>query len=139
MGNLIKMFFSQPEIALQLLLMLPAAIAVVFLIRLGYNISSTKASKHRGVILAGIVLFLLSQFASYSTSMIYIPYAAGNIDAKMLGIAFGVIGFIGNVGEALLFWGLYRYFSKERTTSSEKDLDAKFSSSNAERGGIELR
>lgn len=40
MGNLIKMFFSQPEIALQLLLMIPAVIAVVFLIRLGYNISS---------------------------------------------------------------------------------------------------
>jgi hypothetical protein len=124
MGNLIKMFFSQPEIALQLLLMIPAIIAVVFIIRLGYSISSTKASKHRGVILAGIVLFLLGQFASYATSMIYIPYAAGNINPKMLGIAFAFIGFIGNVGEALLFWGLYRYFSKERSAASENDLDA---------------
>lgn len=31
MGNLIKMFFSQPEIALQVFLMIPAIIAVVFL------------------------------------------------------------------------------------------------------------
>ena len=124
MGNLLKMFFSQPEIALQLLIMVPGIIAVVFLIRLGHNIWSTQASKHRGIIVAGIVLFLLSHLLSYSISMIYLPYMADNIDHTMLGVVFSGIGLDGNIGEALLFWELYQYFSKERTVSSEKDLNA---------------
>lgn len=124
MGNLLKMFFSQPEIALQLLIMVPGIIAVVFLIRLGHNIWSTRASKHRGIIVVGGVLFLLSHLLSYWISMIYLPYMADNIDHRMLGIVFSGIGLAGNIGEALLFWGLYQYFSKERTVSSKKDLNA---------------
>ncbi|WP_020538932.1 hypothetical protein [Lewinella cohaerens] len=124
MGNLLKMFFSQPEIALQLLIVVPGIIAIIFLIRLGHNVWSTRASKHRGIIVAGIVLFLLSHLLSYSISMIYLPYVGGDVDHTMLGMIFSGIGLAGNTGEALLFWGLYQYFSKERTVSSEKDLNA---------------